>query len=356
MPFTYRQIPAITLPLGICKPPVNTDKISVDNESIRDKKMKKISFLILLAPCLLLTSFGFASGKKKAKLSALYRLPSTVTHMKLHPKGKYLAYLDGQNKQLKILNLKTKQILNIAKAQVGGSYFWSPYGFRLFYRYIKKDTQGIKTQLAAYDLKLKKSVKVASVDGPSGLLTFDPRDLRLHLYYEKGILTRKIYFPGQRLASWQVSQNKSDSKFVATQKSILFLTDSGYTASKLVDDKSGIQSFDISPDGRSIVWATKDENIYVSQNGESPKYMAKGFDPQWHPHKEAFIFSGARKLGRKTVQHDIKLMNMFKQSRWLTNTHATDERWPRWLHGATSLIYTVKNTTDIFTLNFENTL
>ena len=84
--------------------------------------------------------------------------------------------------------------------------------------------------------------------------------------------------------------------------------------------------------------------------------MAKGFDPQWHPHKEAFIFSGARKLGRKTVQHDIKLMNMFKQSRWLTNTHATDERWPRWLHGATSLIYTVKNTTDIFTLNFENNL
>ena len=79
--------------------------------------------------------------------------------------------------------------------------------------------------------------------------------------------------------------------------------------------------------------------------------MAKGFDPQWHPHKEAFIFSGARKLGRKTVQHDIKLMNMFKQSRWLTNTHATDERWPRWLHGATSLIYTKSKTLLIFSLS-----
>ncbi len=318
--------------------------------------MNIVKISILLISYILFGQSLFAARKKTVKLSPLYRLPSTISNIKPHPKGKYIAYLDKRNKQLRILDLKSKKILNIAKTQVGGSFFWSPYGFRLFYRYARQNKTGLKTHLAAYDIKLQKSVDIASVDGTTGLLSFDPRDLRLHLYYSKGILTRKIYFPGQRLASWQVAQNKSNSKFVVTQKAVLFLTDSGYTIKRLKDDKSGIQSFDISPDGRSIIWATKAENIYVSQNGEKAQLMTQGFDPQWHPSKEAFLFSGARKLGRKTIQHDIKLMNMFKQSKWLTNTHATDERWPRWLHGESNLIYTVNNTTDLFTLNFENTL
>ena len=85
--------------------------------------------------------------------------------------------------------------------------------------------------------------------------------------------------------------------------------------------------------------------------------MAKGYDPVWHPSKEVIIFfSGARKVGNKTISHDIKMMNMYKQHKWLTNTQATDERWPRWLQGDSTLIYTVNKTTDLFTLNFETTL
>ena len=137
--------------------------------------MNKIKKVILLVSYILFGQSLFATSKKSPKLSPLYRLPSTISNIQPHPKGKYIAYLDKRNKQLKILDLKSKKILNIAKAQVGGSFFWSPYGFRLFYRYASQNKAGLKTHLAAYDIKLKKSVEIASVEGSTGLLSFDPR-------------------------------------------------------------------------------------------------------------------------------------------------------------------------------------
>ena len=128
----------------------------------------------------------FGKTTKSIKLSPLYRLPSTVSQLKPHPRGKYIAYVDKDNQRLKILDLKSKKILNISKEYVGGSFFWSPFGFRIFYRSMKKTKDGITSQLAAYDLKAQKSVNIKELSTSTGLLSFDPRDMRMHPIITKG--------------------------------------------------------------------------------------------------------------------------------------------------------------------------
>ncbi|MGQ4827607.1 hypothetical protein, partial [Enterococcus faecalis] len=91
---------------------------------------------------------------------------------------------------------------------------------------------------------------------PTGYLSLDPRDLRLLLLGPKGIRTKHIYLPGERLARWQIAQRSDFGKWLATQQGILWVTQGGFAMRRLEDDGSGIDSFDIAPDGASLAWAT----------------------------------------------------------------------------------------------------
>jgi hypothetical protein len=69
-----------------------------------------------------------------------------------------------------------------------------------------------------------------------------------------GIKTRRIYFPDERLARWQVAQRTEKGKWIVTQRGVLWVTQGGFAMRKLEDDGSPIESFDVSPDGSMIAW------------------------------------------------------------------------------------------------------
>jgi Tol biopolymer transport system component len=186
----------------------------------------------------------------------------------------------------------------------------------------------------------------------TGLLTFDPRDLRFAMLSPKGIRMKRIYFPDERLAKWQVAQRKETGKWLATQGAILWMTQGGLAIRQMEDDKSGLESFALSPDGQSIAWATKSLKVYTSKAGEKPVFVGFGRDPAWHPEKHLLVFSGARMVGNTPVSFDLRLSDGRGSGKFLTVTQFSDERWPQWYPDGNKILYTMANTTDMFVMDF----
>jgi len=184
-------------------------------------------------------------------------------------------------------------------------------------------------------------------------LTFDPRDLRMYLMTESGLKTKRIYFPDERLARWQVSQRTDKGKWVVTQNGILWVTQGGYSIRKIEDDGKPIESFDISPDGTAIVWATAGNNIYINRGNSKAVFLDHGRDPKWHPTKLQILYAGARMVGRKAINFDLKISDINGSKRFLTATQSSDERWPQWNLENGVIVFTKERTTDLFTLNFK---
>lgn len=313
-------------------------------------------FLIALAAALSLARPAHAGTEVKPVTTPFLRVDNALNTMKVDPKGRFIAYVRDGGLGLSVVDLKTKAIFNVTDAQVGASYFWSPDGFRLFYReLVKKHDEPTKvvSLVKAYDCALGRSVLLDDLPFPTGILTFDPRDLRMHLMSAHGIRTKRIYFPDERLARWQVSQRNEQGKWMATQGGILWVTQGGYAMRRLEDDGSGLDSFDIAPDGSAIAWATKAGRVYLTKSGKNPVFVAYGRDPKWHPEKPQLVFAGARMVGNTAVSYDLRLADAKGAGKFLTSTQYSDERWPHWHPRGAQIIYTVAKTTDVYLMDFK---
>jgi hypothetical protein len=196
-------------------------------------------------------------------------------------------------------------------------------------------------------------VDIDKIPRSSGLLTFDPRDLRFLLMSESGIHTKKIYIPSQRLALWQIAGRHDPGKWLATQKGLLWVTQGGLVMKKMPDDGKELAAFDISPDGEWIAWATEGNRIYAARDGKQPTFIGYGRDPKWHPTKRLIAFAGARMVGDKAVNFDLKIADVKGRSKFLTASQYSSERWPQWQKGGQKILYTVEQTTDLYLMDFR---
>lgn len=314
----------------------------------------------ILAGCVTLSLLALAASPALAitEVATLttpwIRSDRRLNHLRADPKGRYLAFVDENGKKLSVIDIKTKNIFEVTKHYVGLAFFWSPDGFRLFFReqLLTVDKQ-IGSRLKVYDTALSRSVTLEEMPFRTSVLTFDPRDLRMHLLSARGIRTKRIYFPDERLARWQVQQRHDMGKFLATQQGILWVTQSGYAMRRLNDDGSALDSFDISPDGSSIVWATKAGKVWVSKEGKSSRLIGDGRDPQWHPTRPLLLFAGGRMVGDSIINFDLRVTDISGTGKFLTNTQYSDERWPQWHPKGNKIIYTVDRTTDVYLLDFK---
>jgi Tol biopolymer transport system component len=321
--------------------------------------MQSTLVLLVLAVALATAPAALAATESKVKTETtpFIRGHAAFDNMRLDPKGRFIAFTStdaGTGQGLSVVDTKTQSIFKVSGQRVGASFFWSPDGFRLFYRELIKTRAGkIESHVKAYDTALGRSVTLDRLKLPTGFLTFDPRDLRMQLMSAGGVHTKRIYFPDERLARWQIAQRTENGKFLATQSGVLWLTQGGMSVRRLDDDGSKLQAFDISPDGTTIAWATEKSAIYTSKNGKTPKFLAHGRDPQWHPEKPLLLFAGARMVGNKAVSFDLKVSDLKSGGRFLTTTQHVDERWPQWHPKGLQVLYTLAKMTDVYLLDFK---
>ncbi|MEZ4742374.1 MAG: hypothetical protein R3B45_08000 [Bdellovibrionota bacterium] len=288
------------------------------------------------------------------KTQAWLRLNSSASQMKLSPNGLFIAYTINQGKGLNIIKISSRKIWNISKEQIGPSFFWTPDGGRVVYREIGKTKDSkVESIVKIFDTKLKKSIIADHYPHTTGFLTFDPRDQKIFLMHEKGIHSKRLDFPNSRLARWQLAQKNKIGTWIATQNGILWVTQRGLSMRRMDDDGSPIESFDVSPDGQSIAWATQKGLVYTSTGGSNPISLGYGRDPDWHPRKQLLVYAGARMLGSKAIDYDIKMVDHLGRSRWLTKTQHSQERWPQWEINHDGIIYTKDKTTDLYIMEFR---
>lgn len=317
----------------------------------------------LVISCMLLSSISLIPTQARAVtyktvLTPWMRLDDGPSGLRLDHKSKNLAFTNDKGFGLQVLNIETKKVFLVTSEYVGTSYFWAPDGIRLFYReQIRQDAPDkknytISSNLSAFDTKLGKNILLETVQGPTGLLTFDPRDLRIYLMQKGSILSKRLSFPDDRLARWQIAQRTDNGRWVGTQNGMLWVTQAGFAMRRLADDGSPIESFSLSPDGTTAAWATVLGNIWVSRAGEKPHKLDRGKDPTWHPDKPILLYAGARVVGNTVVNHNIKVSDMKGSSRFLTYTQGTSERWPQWQDQGKKVLYTHEKSTDIFQMEF----
>jgi Tol biopolymer transport system component len=291
--------------------------------------------------------------RQSSDIKAWLKIDTGVSHLKFNVDGRYLAFIPDGQSGIRIINTKNGNIIEPSGSFIGPSFFWSPDGNRLFYRELMPGEKKTTSRIRAWDVILNKNIEMESFDGPSGLLTFDARDHRMLLMHEKGIKSKRLVFPDNRLAFWQKSQRRELGKWVMAQKGVTFVTDGGFVIKKLEDDQTGIESFDISPDGSTAAWATKSGKIYTSTNGEDPKFLDWGRDPQWHPERNILVYAGGRMVGTKASDFDIKITSPETRGSFLTASQDRAERWPTWHPDGQNIIYTVDGETTIHVLSFN---
>lgn len=313
--------------------------------------MKKTAYAITVSALCLWSHISEAIVKPKS--TPFIRLEGALHHLHKSPGQHYLAFTDQNGRDLRVLELKTGKVYQVSPHLVGASSFFAPDGFRLFYREIYRTGTKVESRLLAYDLKLHQNVELERFEGPSGFLSFDPRELRFYLMREQGILSRAIVYPDERMARWQRARRKQDGRWLVAPSRALFLTHGGLTMRELADDGSGVQSFDISPDGSMLAWATTQGGLYISQEGSPPRRLDHGFDPKWHPHKPLIIYASPNRVGKRTTHLDIKITDLAGRARNLTRSLERNERWPIWSQDGERVFYTIENSTDLFIMDFE---
>lgn len=295
---------------------------------------------------------GASAPASLPKPEAILRTEGPMVGMRLNKNHTQMAFTDQRGQSLRIMDLETQDVTEVTPHRVGEAFFWSPDGHRLFYRELIRDKKAVTSEIKAYDTSLNTTAAIDSLNGFSGFLTLDPRDYSVYIMHEKGIMSKRLDFPGERFARWQKRAKIEQGRFVATQKSILWLSDLGLTLNALPDDKSGVESFDISPDGKVIAWATQSARIYISSQGEPPKLLGRGRDPRWHPFRSLLLYSGARMLGSKAYDYDIRISDVNGEGRFLTHTPDQAERWPQWW-GDGNIIFTAEGSTDLWKMSYN---
>lgn len=277
----------------------------------------------------------------------ILRTEGPLAHMRFNTTRTHLAFTDDRGQSLRILDLRTNEIVEVSPHRVGPGFFWSPDDVRVFYRELSRKDRVVSSEFKAYDSYLNRSVSLDSFAGSSGYPTLDPRDYTAYIVHEKGILSKRLDFPGERFGRWQGKKKTENGAWVATQKSILWLSDLGLTLKSLEDDGSGIESYDLSPDGKRMAWATRDGRIYTAIDGEGVAYLGRGRDPRWHPESTLLLYAAGRSVGPRIYDYDIRVCDPNGFGRFVTVTPERAERWPQWFEGD-SVVFTIPGTTDIW--------
>ncbi|SMF29679.1 hypothetical protein SAMN06296036_109124 [Pseudobacteriovorax antillogorgiicola] len=293
------------------------------------------------------------AATKHIKKTPFLRFSGSVHKPKINRQNNLLAFTSRDGFGITVVDLKTRDVMRVTLQKVSYSYFWAPNGFRLFYREMYEIEDKVMSEVKAFDVPLRKSITIEKIPGPSGALSFDPRDFRFYLYHSEGIMRHQIQYPGERLAEWQMAMKSKDGYWLVTNSSVLWVTHNGITMRKVNDSPHKLDSFDISPDGNSILWADIHEQIFLSDKGQSPRMIARGLDPKWHPDGEHILYAHAQILADKIIDHDIRMIDRHGVGRFLTRTLSTDERYPVWLDKSSTVLYTHFAGTDIYEVSFK---
>lgn len=329
----------------------NGDKAHEDSPTQRSFVLarKATCFGLLILNLLASNTFGVVQPAGRAIIRTKYGM----SQMKLAPKGRFIAFLDQRTSELKMLEVKTGQVYDVSERPVQ-SFFFSPDGFRLFYSesFLNAEEKP-ETHLRSFDCGMKKSQLLESYAEQMGLLTFDPRDRQISLFSVGGIKVKKLKYPESRLANWQKLQEPKKGRYVVTPKGVLWIHQDLGKQVLIQGDNSSINSFEISPDGRRIAWATRDNWIYVSEAGADGVKLTRGLDPTWHPEHPILMVAGARMVGNVATSYDLQLVNLKGERKFVTNTQFSSERWPAWTFDGNRLLFTRAKTTDIYEISLS---
>jgi hypothetical protein len=282
------------------------------------------------------------------------RTDQPVNRLQVSAKDRHLAFTGADDQGLFVLDTETKHIYQVTDRQVGSSFFWAPHGHRLLYREqtLLKDQKSIESRIRAFDAAIGRSHEVERLDGPTGILTFDPRDQRVHWLYDGRIQTKKLVFPDNRLAAWQLAQRTEQGKWLIAQNGVVWASQGGTTMRK-VGGSGQIEGFSISPDGSTLAWATAAGELFMSEKGGNPKFVGYGKDPTWHPKHPILLAACGRTVGNTIIGYDLCVYDSTNQRRFLTATQHSDERWPNWSAKSSVVYYTKARTTDIYRIEVK---
>lgn len=292
------------------------------------------------------------------KVTPFIRFKNPVSDLKISSNSKFLAYfelLPTKEKVLKALEIETRNIYTITDKLHNPTFAWAPQGFRLFFRVHTKLTNNkIKSQLFAYDTKLHKNVLVTDIDSPTGYITISPQDLMIRIPSKEKIYTFQLHYPGSRLAKWQrLTLKYGRKKWIVGENGIYISDIISKKLTRLHDDGNNIESFSITKDGQNITWSTIGGNSYYSVQGSPSVSLGFGRQPMWHSNNEMIILSATRKYGRVSTGRDLKIIDIYNEESWLTNSHDKNEVWPVWISDKTAL-FTVENSSDVFILELKH--
>jgi Tol biopolymer transport system component len=281
------------------------------------------------------------------------RLEGSLQYPSLSHQGRYLAFTNEAGSALRVLNLGSQDVVEVSTGKVGSSFFWAPDGARLFFRELVRDGTKLVSRIKVFDALSQKIDEVQSFEGSSGLLSFDPRSYKFYLIHEKGLYQQQLEYPTRSRPKWTQKATLNFVAWIGSQKAMLRLKDNGLTWETLPDDGSGLQSFAISPDGQTVVWATKEQRLFQAQAAdEKPRYLGRGRDPSWHPYRALLVYASARMIGPRIYDYDLRLMDNKGEGRFLLQTATLSERWPIWFD-ADTLLYTADSATDLLRLSLQ---
>ncbi len=334
--------------------PYNNDSalspLSKGSLSMVSKRFMLLSLAILVQTNQMLAANP--GSRRRPQGLPVIRTEGGLHHMSLSPNHRLLAFTNAQGQSLRILDLTSQEVVEVTEHKTGPAFFWSPDGIRLFYRELIRDGQQVTSQLSAFDTKINQRAVLDSLAGSSGFPVLNPIDYTMSMMHERGILQKRLEFPGERKAQWQKQKKTNSGTWLASQSGALWLGELGLELKKMPDDHSGLSSFAISPDGTRITWATQAGKVYAAVDGGDVTYIGEGKDPSWHPYRTLLVYAASRKVGQRVYDYDLRFTNLTGQSRYLSQTQDLKERWPIWLD-ANTLLYTAENTTDLFKLDFH---
>lgn len=308
--------------------------------------------LIFVILMLLLPSEPLLSKGKIPTTSPFLRIETHIFYPKLNAKSSVLAFTNHLGQGLSIVNLQDGQTFRISSEYIGDAFFWAPDGARLFYREISREQDQTVSELRAYDTYLNKSVLLERYQGITSSIHLDPRDYRFAILSQSGIKTHRLKYPTERLAVWKRSLKTKLGYWLVAGERVFWVSNNGISMRPLGNEEK-VYSYAISPDGRSIVWATQEERLYRAQDGERAQFLGRGTDPGWLPNGKTILFSKAKLVGDKIIDHDIAIITLEGSVKDLTSTPDSDERFPIWSDKSATILYTKYMSTDVFEMRFN---
>ena len=305
------------------------------------------NFKLPVSVCLILSLSVFLISALRPSSYPWLRISSPMYNMKISTNGEFIAFTDKAGFNLKVLETVSKNVFLVTEGMVQGSFLWSNDNCTLFYTEFSKNPlktakSKVQTSLKTYSCSEKTSQFIESYGDAKSFLSYAPRSKTLSIMGDGLVHQKKIILEGQK-------PSKLESiSWIVTQRGVYRLSKDSQSLVRMVDDDSGISSYDVSFDGQKIIWATKSGSIYVAGDGSS-RLLTYGLDPSWNPKASMFVFVGKRE--GISEEYDVKISDLDGNERFLTASMGLKERFPLW-YKKSKISYTIENSTDLFMIEF----